>query len=69
MVHIVFNMITGAEIKYCGCTAKEAVIAAFAQDRGDWNSWDYETRYAHLVQHGHWHFFCGDFAVRFAKAV
>ena len=30
--------------------ARDAVIAAHAQDLGDYNFWDYETKYAHLVQ-------------------
>ena len=32
---------------------REAVIAAHAQlQRNDWNTWDYEKRYGHLVEHG-----------------
>lgn len=59
---------TGREQVY-SCTPRQAVIAAFAQDRGDWNTWDYETRYGHLVENGRWHFFCGDFAARFAEVI
>ena len=40
-------------------TPRSAVIAVYAQDRGDYNTWDYEARYGDLVKTGEWHVFCG----------
>ena len=42
---------------------EEAVVAAYAHDRGDHNTWDYK-KYAPLVRHGRWYVFCGDFAAK-----
>lgn len=40
-----------------------AVICAYAQEFcGDWNTWNYERSYAHLVKEGKYTFSCGDFA-------
>ncbi len=47
------------------CSPREAVVAAYAQSRGDWNTWDYETKYAHLVRYSGTNnrtVSCGDFA-------
>ena len=41
---------------------REAVIAAYAQyGHGDWNTWDYETQYGHLVVTSCRHVSCGDY--------
>ena len=44
------------------CEPRSAVIAAYAQSRGDWNTWNYERAYSHLVREGEHSFICGDFA-------
>ena len=43
------------------CTPEEAVIAAYAQAHGDYCTWDYATRYGHLVIRGERTVACGDF--------
>lgn len=40
-VHEVVNLRTGEKKTYVGITPSEAVIAAHAQAKGDWNTWDY----------------------------
>lgn len=45
----VCNLETGQVIVY-SCEPREAVISAYAQERNDWNTWDYEKRYSHLVR-------------------
>lgn len=57
----VVNLITGAEVFYT-CTARKAVIAAYAQASNDWNTWDYEKRYGHLVSEGQKSIACGDWS-------
>lgn len=51
-------------------TPREAVIAAYAQHLrygtnsvGDWNTWDYEMKYGHLVEEGRYCLLCGDWSV------
>ena len=56
----VLNLATRQHIPYT-CSPREAVIAAHAQARGDWNTWDYEKRYGHLVTEGRRVITCGDF--------
>ena len=49
---------------------REAVIAAYAQSKGDWNTWDYEKKYAHLVRFSGTNdrtVSCGDFAAVMAE--
>jgi len=43
------------------CDPKMAVIAAYAQSLGDFNTWDYD-KYNNLVEEGELTFFCGDFS-------
>ena len=45
----VVNLDTDEEIVYT-IEPREAVIAAYAQSQGDWNTWDYEVNYGHLVK-------------------
>jgi hypothetical protein len=47
----VMNLVTLEKVYYT-CKPKEAVIAAYAQESGDYNTWDYESRYSHLVEEG-----------------
>jgi hypothetical protein len=49
---------------YVGITPRQAVIAAYAQSRNDWNTWDYEGRYGTLVTEGKRTVACGDFCAR-----
>jgi hypothetical protein len=59
-----FNLLTGQRNTYVGATTREAVIAAYAQERGDWNTWEYEEKYGKLVEQGGFYLFCGNWAVR-----
>jgi hypothetical protein len=47
----VFNLATQQKILY-SCTPEQAVIAAYAQERHDWNTWDYSARYGNLLERG-----------------
>lgn len=57
----VFNLATQEHIEY-SCTPAEAVVAAYAQARKDWNTWQYQARYGHLLTEGQYSVACGDFA-------
>ena len=59
----VFNLATQEERSY-SCSPRESVIAAYAQERNDWNTWDYGKKYGGLVEEGKLHFLCGDWAGR-----
>ena len=59
----VLNLNTGEHITYVGLTPYQAVIAAYAQSLGNMNTWQYEEKYARLVQVGRFgvhlkHFSC-----------
>lgn len=59
----VMNLATAEKQEYDNAlTPEQAVIAAFAQSRGDFNTWDYQAKYAHLVQAGKLTVLCGDFS-------
>jgi hypothetical protein len=45
----VFHLSTGAEITY-SCSPKDAVIAAYAQSLGDYNTWQYQEKYGARVR-------------------
>lgn len=64
----VFNLRTGDWQTYVGILPSQAVVAAYAQSQGDWNTWNYETNYRDkgLVRFGQSlrTVFCGDFAAR-----
>ena len=57
----IFNLAT-QERKDYSCTPRQAVIAAFAQEKGDFNTWQYEERYGTRVQEGKHTFLCGDWS-------
>ena len=61
VVTVVMNLATGKKQIY-SCNPRRAVIAAHAQSRNDWNTWQYEERYAHLVQSGQHVVLCGDWS-------
>lgn len=68
MITRVTDLRTGREAARYSLGPREAVMAAYAQDRGDYNTWDYETRYGDLPREGEagWH--CGDFSAPKAPA-
>lgn len=41
---------------------KQAVIAAYAQDKKDFNTWDYDKHYGHLVKESNLCYLIGDFS-------
>ena len=57
----VLNLNTGETITF-SCAPKEAVIAAYAQSLGDWNTWTYADKYGDAVVSGKRTVACGDFA-------
>lgn len=63
MTTTVHNLSTDEERTYT-LGAREAVIAARAQVHGDWNTWDYEKKYGHLVEHGKVSVACGDWVAK-----
>jgi hypothetical protein len=46
----VFNLRTQEEQSFVGCTVRSAVIAAYAQSKGDQNTWEYETKYGKEIK-------------------
>lgn len=66
----VMNLCNPNEKRHYTCTPREAVIAAYAQTLrkaggntiGDWNTWQYEERYGHLVIEGKYCIACGDWS-------
>lgn len=55
------NLRTLEERTY-SCSPRDAVMAAHAQSRGDWNTWEYEERYSCLTVETRLTFLCGDWA-------
>lgn len=58
----VLNLATGEEQLYT-CGAYNAVIAAYAMEHNDFNTWIYNTRYCQLVREGKRTYSCGNWAV------
>ena len=58
------NLATGSEHFYT-CDPRSAVISAYAQSRNDGNTWDYESRYGHLVMTGRHSYNLGDWCCLF----
>lgn len=54
----VFNLATSQRLTY-SCDPQEAVVAAYAQERGDYLTWGY-AKYASLVRTGPRVVSCGD---------
>ena len=44
----VVNLATREKMIYT-CDPKTAVICAYAQNKGDFNTWDYDEKYSHFV--------------------
>jgi hypothetical protein len=57
----VMNLETQKKQTY-SCTPEEAVVSAYAQNLNDWNTWEYETRYNHLVMKNESVVLCGNFS-------
>lgn len=62
-VHTAVNLRTGEKRTYIGLTQSEAVIAAYAQEHGDWNTWDY-GQHKYQVTWGKSTVACGDWTVK-----
>ena len=50
------------------CDPRSAVIAAYAQSLGDFNTWGYADTYGHLVRTGRCGIHCGDFSARTVRS-
>ena len=61
-MHTVMNLRTQEKLHFT-CSPKEAVIAAYAQSLGDYNTWDYDHKYGHLLEECDKSWLCGDFGV------
>jgi hypothetical protein len=57
----VFNLATQKSVQY-DCAPRQAVIAAYAQEKGDYSTWAYEQKYGPLVEAGEHIFLCGDWS-------
>ena len=58
---VVRNLATGKKQEYQGITGRQAVVAAYAQSLKDYNTWDYEKKYDHLVEELGSNVLIGDF--------
>jgi hypothetical protein len=58
---IVIDLANPDNKQYYICSPMEAVIAAYAQSKNDWNTWEYVKRYGYLLEEGEHTFLCGDF--------
>lgn len=64
MITLATNLATGEERTYVGLSPEQTAMAAYAQQHGDYNTWDYETKYKHLVRStGLLKCSCGDWGV------
>jgi len=57
----VMNLNNATKQQYT-CTPLEAVVAAYAQSKMDWNTWQYKERYGSFVEEGKFTWLCGDFS-------
>lgn len=55
------NLATGEQQTFT-CTPEQAVVATYAQERGDYATWEYEERYASVAQVGQRHVSAGDWS-------
>ena len=58
---IVYNLSNPDDKISYTCTPRQAVIAAYAQNNRDYNTWQYEERYGKLVEETEDTWLCGDF--------
>lgn len=59
----VFDLTTEEYGEVYTCSPREAVIAAYAQSKGDYNTWDYEKKYGEIVVETERTLLCGNFVV------
>ena len=59
----VLNLRTWDKMTYVGLSPIEAVIAAHAQSRGDWNTWNYK-QYRYDIECGKGIVTCGDWCTK-----
>ncbi len=60
MLTVVVNLLTLEESTY-SLPPRDAVIAGHAQmEKNDWETWDYEKKYASLVKFGQVSVICGN---------
>ena len=57
----VIDLRIGKVIAVYSCEPEIAVIAAYAQARGDFNTWDYSKKYGARVYRGGYSVSCGDY--------
>jgi hypothetical protein len=57
----VYHVDQPGRVQTFSLTAKEAVLAAYAQSMNDYNHWDYEDKYGHLVLSLSKGYMCGPF--------
>ncbi len=57
----VLNLSTG-DYQIYTCDSRTAVLSAYAQSLGNWNTWEYERLYGHLLLEGEHSWNCGDFS-------
>ncbi len=57
----VFDLDTDKDGPTYTCDPRMAVICAHAQSLGDWNTWDYETAWGHMVVESDSTVRCGSF--------
>lgn len=60
---LVVNLLTGEEQIYIGASPKWAVICAYAQSVGNFNTWEYDQYYDRIIE-GEKTVACGDFSAQ-----
>lgn len=58
-VTIVRNLATGQVLRYT-CPPRQAVVAAYAQEHKDFNTWQYAERYDSRVEEGQYTYLLGN---------
>jgi hypothetical protein len=58
------NLMTGdRKLFFDATTPREAVIASYALDNGDANTWDWDNKYSLLIRQTERCIFCGDWGI------
>lgn len=55
----VMDLDAGEEHGVFSLGARDSVIAAYAQAKGDYSNWNYESKYGHLARKGKYGWTCG----------
>jgi hypothetical protein len=61
MTTSVMDLDAGEEHATFSLNARESVIAAYAQSRGDLNTWNYESKYGKLARKTKYGWTCGKY--------